>query len=102
MRTLVLLSNVIVWAIVAALLLVAPPEIPLYYSRFWGEAQIATKWELILLPLLMNIAFYVTHWFVHKRFVDEPVFARIARAFLFTQAAVIITILARTFFLLMS
>ena len=102
MRTLVILSNIIVWAIVAALLMTAPPEIPLYYSRLWGEAQVATKWELILLPVLMNISFYVTHWFIHKRFVDEPVFTSIARAFLLTQSIIIIVTLTRTFFLLMS
>jgi hypothetical protein len=29
-----------------------PPQLPLYYSRPWGEKQLATPKELLLLPFL--------------------------------------------------
>jgi len=29
-----------------------PPEIPLFYSRPWGEAQLASPWLLLILPAL--------------------------------------------------
>jgi hypothetical protein len=29
-----------------------PPQLPLYYSRPWGEDQLATPQELLLLPVL--------------------------------------------------
>lgn len=44
-----------------------PPEIPLFYSRTAGDAQIADWWMIFLLPLLMNLLFYANS-FVYKRF----------------------------------
>jgi len=44
-----------------------PPEIPLFYSRAAGDAQIADWWMIFLLPLLMNLLFYA-NTFVYKRF----------------------------------
>ncbi|MDD3532305.1 MAG: hypothetical protein PHR64_00545 [Candidatus Shapirobacteria bacterium] len=29
-----------------------PPQVPLFYSRPWGEAQLASPWFLLALPLL--------------------------------------------------
>jgi len=29
-----------------------PPEVPLFYSRPWGEAQLASPWFLLTLPAL--------------------------------------------------
>lgn len=102
MRLLAITSNIVVWALVAVLLLTAPPEIPLYYSRVWGENQIATKWALLLLPLLMNIAFFVTNWFIHKKFTEQETFAHISRTVLFVQTLIIVGILIRTLWVLSS
>lgn len=102
MRLLVITSNIVVWALVAVLLLTAPPEIPLYYSRIWGESQIATKWALLLLPFLMNMAYYITNWFMHKRFTEEETFAHIARTILFVQSLIVVGILIRTLWILSS
>lgn len=100
MRLLVIISNIIILALVSVLLLTAPPEIPLYYSRAWGESQIASKWELLLFPILMNIAFFITHWFIKRKFIDDEIFARIARVVLFFQTIIVTGILIRTFWLL--
>lgn len=32
-----------------------PPQIPLYYSRPWGEDQIADLWFILLLPFFMHL-----------------------------------------------
>lgn len=102
MRILVITSNIVVGALVAVLLLTAPPEIPLYYSRAWGENQVATKWAVLLFPIMLNVTFFVTNWFVRKKFAEEEVFARIAGAVLFAQSLLIVGILVRTLLVLSS
>ena len=102
MRTLVIISNIIVIALVSALLLTAPPEIPLYYSRLWGEAQVASKWELLLFPILMNGAFLITNWFIKRRFGGDEAFTLVARMFLLFQTIIVTGILIRISWLLSS
>lgn len=43
-----------------------PPEIPLYYSHEWGERQLGSKWELLLVPFIANV-FYLYLHFVRRR-----------------------------------
>lgn len=43
-----------------------PEQIPLFYSRPWGEAQIADYWYIALLPLLMHV-FYATNVYVGRK-----------------------------------
>lgn len=96
MRLLVIIGNIIVWVLVAGLLLTAPPEIPLYFSRAWGENQIASKWAVLLLPFLMNTTFFVSNWFIKKKFAEDEDFGKITRTILIVQVVVIISILIRT------
>lgn len=44
-----------------------PEQIPLFYSRPWGEAQIADYWYIALIPILMHI-FYVLNGLLCRRF----------------------------------
>lgn len=44
-----------------------PEEIPLFYSRPWGDPQITDYWYIALLPLLMHI-FYITNILLSKKF----------------------------------
>ena len=44
-----------------------PPQIPLFYSRPLGEAQLADTWMIILIPLLLNIL-YIINNYLYKRF----------------------------------
>lgn len=85
---------------VLVLLLVAPPEVPLYYSRVWGEQQLASKWALILLPTLMNIAFLITKWIMYKKFLHETLLHHVVRFALFVQVALTISILLRLFLMI--
>jgi len=44
-----------------------PEQIPLFYSRPWGEAQIVDYWYIALLPVLMHV-FYLINGILSKRF----------------------------------
>lgn len=46
-----------------------PPQIPLYYTRAWGEDQLADSWLIILIPILMNVLFIVNN-FVYKKYFN--------------------------------
>lgn len=53
-----------------------PPQIPLFYSKVWGEDQLADTWFILLIPIIMNIFYFlniylskkfpVGDWFAHK------------------------------------
>ena len=43
-----------------------PPEVPIYYSHQWGEMQLGSKWELLLIPIIM-ISFYIFLNFYKKK-----------------------------------
>ena len=44
-----------------------PPQLPLFYSRPWGEAQLVDTWMIFLIPLLLNLL-YVANNYLYKRF----------------------------------
>jgi len=99
-RTIFIASNIAVWALSITIIIVAPPEIPLFYSRVWGEGQVASKWEILLLPVLMNVAFFVSSWFAKKKFATEPNFTKFANIILAAQVLIIIGIAIRTLWIL--
>ena len=50
-----------------------PPEIPLFYSRPWGEEQLANSWSLFILPSLTIIVFLINFSFSYlvKKYFPE-------------------------------
>ncbi len=50
-----------------------PPQIPLFFSRPWGEDQLVLSWLILILPILMNI-FYFVNLFVYRRFFFDNKF----------------------------
>lgn len=56
-----------------------PPQIPLFYSRQWGEFQLADLWFIALLPLLMHIFFFLNILFVRRVFPGEAIANHIIR-----------------------
>ncbi len=44
-----------------------PPQIPLYYSKFWGESQLADLLMIFILPIFMNLLYFINNW-VFARF----------------------------------
>lgn len=47
-----------------------PPEVPLYYSLPWGEKQLASPWELTILPTLA-LSIMVTNFFLAFFFAQD-------------------------------
>lgn len=44
-----------------------PEQIPLFYSRPWGEAQIVDYWYIVLIPVLMHV-FYLINGILSRRY----------------------------------
>lgn len=47
-----------------------PPELPLYYSLPWGEQQLASPYELLLLPII-SLVFYFLNLLLAFLFAKE-------------------------------
>ena|SRR3989344_859275 len=54
-----------------------PKQIPLFYSRPWGEPQIAEVWYIALLPILMHLLFFLNGLIINRYFKDDEVFTRL-------------------------
>lgn len=63
-----IIANILMIATFALKLSSLPPQIPLFYSRIWGEDQLADTWMIVLLPLLLNGLFFFNNYFVRKFF----------------------------------
>lgn len=50
-----------------------PPQIPLFYSRPDGEAQLGEWWFIFLIPLLMNLL-YILNVYLQKKFFSDNAF----------------------------
>jgi len=57
-----------------------PGQIPLYYSRPWGESQIVDFWFIFLLPILMNLIFFFNVFFINKFFKGNNTIENIFKA----------------------
>lgn len=54
-----------------------PPEVPLYYCLPWGEAQLATPLDLLILPLT-SLFVFVFNFFLASVFLEkEPWLSRV-------------------------
>lgn len=56
-----------------------PPQIPFFYSRPWGEAQLADLWVIGLLPLFMHILIFLNYFLVKKVFPADEIISRITK-----------------------
>jgi hypothetical protein len=52
-----------------------PSQIPLFYSKPWGEDQLADSWLIFILPLTMNFIFFINLYF-NKKFFQENNFVK--------------------------
>ncbi len=81
MLRLLVVANFIMAAVFALRFSTLPPQIPLFYSRAWGEAQLADWWYLAILPILMN-GLFVLNVYIQKRFFgDNTLVVRIFKYF---------------------
>lgn len=47
-----------------------PPQIPLFYSRPWGESQLADYWSIFILPIFLNLLFFLNQH-INNRFYKD-------------------------------
>ena len=76
-----IISNILVVAIFLLNINRMPPEIPLYYSRPPGEAQIAPWWMLFALPLVMNALVVLNGYLARRVFRENPFVMQTFRVF---------------------
>lgn len=76
-----IISNILVVAIFLLNINRMPPELPLYYSRPPGEAQIAQWWMLFSLPLIMNSFVVLNGYLGNHVFKNNPFVATTFRVF---------------------
>jgi hypothetical protein len=50
-----------------------PPQIPLFYSRPWGESQLTSPLMLIILPIF-SIAFFIVDTLLAAAFLEKKIF----------------------------
>jgi hypothetical protein len=69
--------------IVLGLVLVTklPPEVPLFYSRPWGERQLASPFLLFLLPVVSILVLFVNSLLATTVFKKEPLVSRLMLIF---------------------
>lgn len=51
----VIIANAIMGGLYLFLRSELPPQIPLYYSRPWGEEQLVDLWLIAIIPLMMHM-----------------------------------------------
>jgi len=54
-----------------------PPQIPLFYSKSWGENQLADLFMIILLPFFLNLFFFLNNFIYVKLFPDNVLVKKI-------------------------
>lgn len=72
MIKLLIAADVIMAAVFAWAFRFLPEQLPIFYSKPWGEAQIADKWYIFLLPVLMHGIFFLNTAVTNKFFSDAP------------------------------
>ena len=54
-----------------------PPQIPLFYSRAWGDDQLADIWLILILPFLLHFFVIINGYIYKKFFAPDQLFAKI-------------------------
>jgi hypothetical protein len=57
-----------------------PPQVPLYYSRPWGQEQLASPMFLFLLPIGSLVWYIFSLIFIGRKMYEYRVFAQILLA----------------------
>ncbi len=54
-----------------------PPQVPLFYSQPVGESQLADTWLIFLIPLLLNLIYFLNNYLYQKFFLNYPLTKKI-------------------------
>lgn len=74
-------GNILMAAVFLLKLNKLPPQIPLFYSKLWGEDQLVDLWVIAVIPILMNIFFLLNNYFVRRYFSEEYFIKRMIHYF---------------------
>ncbi len=76
-----------IYALLAADLLMAgsfiwrfsklPPQIPLFYSRPWGEDQLVDYWFIFILPFLLHVYIFLNIYIYNKYYLPNQLVKKI-------------------------
>lgn len=69
-------ANVLQIALIAWRYRFLPEQIPFFYSKPWGEAQIADIWYILLLPIYMNCMFFINSQISKRYFSTNTLFTK--------------------------
>lgn len=75
MKKLLIIANLVLLLLFLLKLRQLPPEIPIFYSRVWGEDQLADNLWIFILPLLMDI-FFIINNYAYRRIFGENFFIK--------------------------
>ncbi len=72
-----------------------PPQLPLFYTRPWGEEQLVDFWVIFILPIIVNVLYFLNEYFYKKFFSGNglvrqileylSIFITISLAFVFVR-----------------
>lgn len=48
-----------------------PPQLPLLYSRLWGEGQLVDTWFIFILPLILHFLFFFNLYLYSRVFLPN-------------------------------
>lgn len=65
-------ANIVMISILALKFNYLPPQLPLFYSKPAGEEQLADTWSILILPLFMNLLFFLNN-FVYRRYFKDNI-----------------------------
>ena len=77
-----------------------PPQIPLLYSRSWGEDQLVDYWFIFILPFLLHLFIFTNIYIYNRIFFPNRMLKRIIDIVNWFFIVVITAIFLRIIFLI--
>ena len=68
----VLGALVLIWLVTVVLLWRSPVEVPIFFSKPYGEDQLAVKWWLLSFPVLSTLI-YLSVFFIKNKVKSSPI-----------------------------
>ncbi|PIV09433.1 hypothetical protein COS31_02345 [Candidatus Roizmanbacteria bacterium CG02_land_8_20_14_3_00_36_15] len=68
MKKLLISSDLLMLAVFLIRISSLPPQIPLFYSKSWGEDQLVDSWMIFILLIIMNGSIFVNKIVYQKYF----------------------------------
>lgn len=96
-----LAGNIIMFGLLGLRYSTLPPQIPLYYSRTWGEDQLVDWWMILMLPLFFNLLYFL-NTIIYRKFFSGNIFVKKIIDYLNVFLAVSITFIFVKIILLVS